>query len=270
MKKTAIIVLAVVLMATAFFAGTIVGKGSAEKDGKAETASEEKDTTGDEGTTSSREQDITSESGGETDTDKETSAEELPEESYDENLGEVVFTVGGRKVSMDEVSLYMYRARDKYVEEYGEEPWSQTADDGETVGEYAKKMMLLEITDVQILNIRARLDGITLTAEQEKTIKENADKYTASLGDLTKEFGITAEGVRKVYLDEAVSVLSRDRITDSIMAEIDKSEDTKDLGEEEKADILNERYLDVLESLREEYKPELTEIWDALVMGSVG
>ena len=234
MKKAGILILVIALIAGSFGLGFVLGRNTAGGSSSGDTADDHQ------------------------------------AESSQESLGETALKVGDREVGMAEVSFYMYLARDKYVAEYGEDPWSRTTDDGEQVGDYAKRIMLSDISVTQSLVSEAAEMDISLTDDEKADAIKNADKYLDSIGEIAAGFGITKAGIEKVYTDEALARKVYEKLTeDAVRAVEDEDRDGK-LSDEEKSDLVAEKLSEMTEELKAKYPAETTELWDSLVMGSVG
>ncbi|MBQ9827518.1 MAG: hypothetical protein IJM62_02430 [Lachnospiraceae bacterium] len=274
MKKFGIIILAMALMAASFALGFMAGRKSAETDdaGEKESSVQTSDAGDDKDTsdTGDTKEPVTEDTDTETSETDTTDTETGGQDASRDPVGETVITVGSREVGIDEISYYMYLARDKYVMEYGEDPWSIITDDGESVADYAKRTMLSEVTDIQILCAEASGNGVKLDESEEKAAVKAADEYMDSLGDMAEGFGLSREAVEKIYIDEALSRKVYGKITDDISEDIEKDEELKDKSEEEKSDLIAEKFDEMMESLRKKYPVKTTELWESLVMGSVG
>ena len=257
-------VLIIAAMIIGILIGIMIGKNMGGKP-EAQPSESIKQTTGspvvDEQTESGESQ---SESVQETATETESESLEGALE-----IGEVVLRVGDKVLTMEEMNYYLYSVRDYYVTLYGEEPWGQTMDDGRTVAEQAKDQLLNDRIETMLLVNHAADYDVELTAEMKAQYADSAHEYITALGsDICAQFGLKASAVAKVYSDNEIRnqvyLLISEQISSDIKAQ--NADITDEALEQEVMDAYNK----LLEQWKSETVIETTEIWDSIVVGSVG
>lgn len=208
--------------------------------------------------------------------DTETQPESILETeagTADETEGQsaVVMTVGDHRVSMDEVNVRLYSLRSYYVQSYGEEPWGQVMEDGRTAAETAKDTLEADIIRAEIFMDKAADYGIEVTDTMKSMCKEEAENFMNGLGeDVTSEFGLTKEAVESVYVKYQVITEVTNAVNDQIRAELLADDANKNLDESELDVKISEAFQQQEEAWKAEYDIQYSDIWDNIVVGSVG
>lgn len=207
----------------------------------------------------------------ESDESQTESVEETESEPLkgDLEIGEVVLRVDDNVVTMEEMNYYLYSVRDYYVTLYGEEPWGQTMDDGRTVADQAKDQLLNDRIETMLLVNHAADYGVELTAEMKAQYADSAHEYITGLGsDICAQFGLKASAVAKVYSDNEIRnqvyLLISEQLSSDIKAQ--NSDITDEALEQEVMDAYNK----LIEQWKSDAVIETTDIWDSIVVGSVG
>ena len=136
-KKSGAIILSIVLVIIAMAAGIgigfVIGKSSKENHTESAEATESAFI---ESTVNESQAEETA---GETlaETDAQTSADDTST-TVDGDDSVTVMTVDGNAVTMNEINVRLYILRNHYIEVYGEDPWNEATDGGQTVAEEAK------------------------------------------------------------------------------------------------------------------------------------
>ncbi len=209
-----------------------------------------------------------------TESPSETVSESVPETEStpivgELEIGEVVLRVDDNVVTMDEMNYYLYSVRDYYVTLYGEEPWGQTMDDGRTVAEQAKEQLLKDRVEAMLLVNHASEYGVELSAEMKAEYADSAHAYIAGLGaDICEQFGLKASAVAGVYSDNEICNQVHILIDEQLRSEI--KEQNTDITDEALEQAVMDAYNDLLDQWKSEAVIETTEIWDSIVVGSVG
>ncbi len=207
-------------------------------------------------------------------TESENIAETVPEtetEPAEGNLeiDEIVLKVDDHVVTMEEMNYYLYSVRDYYVTLYGEEPWGQTMDDGRTVAEHAKDQLLNDQVETMLLVNHASDYGIELTAEMKAQFADSAHEYIAGLGaDICEQFGLKASAVAAVYSDNEIRNQVYLTMSEQLSSQI--KEQNSDITDEALEQAVMDAYNDLIDQWKSEAMVETTEIWDSIVVGSVG
>lgn len=206
----------------------------------------------------------------ESQTESETEPE-TPSETDSENT-EVVVTVGDSKVDMKEINYRLYSLRNYYIQAYGEEPWNEPIDEsGVTVAEAAKNQLNDDIVRTEILVDKAADYGVEATEDIKKACKADAQQLIDGLGeDICREFGLTLEGVERVYLKREISTQVMTAINDKIREELLEDEANKALDDAELEIKISEGYEAKYQEMKKSYTISYADIWDNIVVGSVG
>jgi len=260
------IVLVIAAMAIGIFIGVLIGKsGSSDNQTKSSETVQSADTKPVIGSDTEAD---TSDSAAQT---KETAPDsEAAGENNNENAT-VVMTVGGKQVSMDEVNVRLYTLRSFYIQSYGEEPWAEVLEDGRTVAETAKATLEDDIIRAEIFMDKASDYGIEVNDEVRAMCREQAESFIQSLGtDVTSQFGLTQEAVESVYIKYQVITEVTNAVNDKIREELLKDEANKDLDEGELDVKVSEAFIKQEETWKAEYTIEYSDIWENIVVGSVG
>lgn len=111
----------------------------------------------------------------------------------------IVMKVGTQQVYLDEVNLYCLENVSQ-LKITTDQLDTVTAGDGTAAPEYYKQEILDLILDNKVTYMKAVDEGVTLTEEEEKTIKSDVVNYMSTInGSITKKFGITMDTVLKSY-----------------------------------------------------------------------
>lgn len=209
-----------------------------------------------------------------TETQEETQSEtmlETEEETMDDSNAAVVMTVGDSKVSMDEVNVRLYSLRSYYVQSYGEEPWGQTLDDGTTLAEAAKQTLEDDIIRAEIFMDKASEYGISVTDTMQTMCSDEAQNFIDNLGEaVAGEFGLKKEAVEAIYIKYEVITAVTNVINDEIREELLADEANKDLSESELDVKISEAFQKIVDEWKAEYTVDYSDIWENIVVGSVG
>ena len=108
-------------------------------------------------------------------------------EAQNEEGKYIVFDYAGEEICLDEVYIYAQTTTEEYVQEYGADIWSDTitTDDGleMTVEDMARRQVISDIVTVKTLVAQADGYGVTLTAEEEAQMEEEAEDFYSNLTD---------------------------------------------------------------------------------------
>lgn len=185
--------------------------------------------------------------------------------------GAVVLTVNGREVMMEEVNYYLYSLRDHYVGIYGEEPWNTTMDDGQTVAEYAKSQLYEDLIKTQILDSKAEVYGVSMSAENSAQCADSAQQFVDDLGaDICEQFGLNASAISKVYEDGELSNAVYTTILEKLSTDMKADANYSSLSAEELEEAVSKAYDALYKEWRDSAEIETTDIWESIVVGSVG
>ncbi len=199
--------------------------------------------------------------------------ETVPEtmEGSTSEKGAVVLSVNGREIMMEEINYHLYSLRDYYVETYGEEPWNTTMEDGQTVAEYAKNQLYEDLIKTQLLDSKAEVYGVSMSAENSAQCADSAQQFVDNLGtDICEQFGLNASAIAKVYEDGELSTAVYNAVLEKLSTDMKADANYSGLSDEEFEQAVNKAY----EALYQEWKGsadiQTSDIWDSIVVGSVG
>lgn len=253
-------VLVIIAMVVGILIGILIGRTMASKDSDtAQTGqpAQSEDTSGED-------------SLPESELVTETVPETLENGSQSET-GAVVISVNGRELTMEEINYYMYQQRDYFVNIYGEEPWGVTMDDGQTVAEYAKQQMYDEIVRTQILVDQAANYGVEMTDEMKAQYADDAQSYVDKLGpEICEQFGLNASAIAQVYQDAELGTAVYNAILGQLSTEMRADSNYSSLSDEEFESAVNDAYAALFDGWKSSADIQTTEIWDTIVVGSVG
>lgn len=188
-----------------------------------------------------------------------------------EEADEVVLTIGENDIMMSEINCYLYELRDEYIEEYGEEPWDIELDNGQTVSESAKEALYQNIVETQVLVQKADEYEIALTDEISASLADEVQEYIDTLGeDICEQFGVTASALLQNYEYEELSSEVYDAVWDNLYTEMQEEEEYSDLSDEDLESAVDEAYEELYEEWEAEITIETTDLWDTIIVGSVG
>ena len=199
------------------------------------------------------------------------SVPETLESGSESEAGATVLSINGRNISMEEINYYLYQQRDYFVELYGEDPWAIVMDDGRTVAEYAKEQLYNDIVRTQILVGQAGNYGISLTDEMSAQLADSAQQYVDQLGpEICEQFGLNASAIAQVYQDGELSSSVYNAVRDQLTSQLQEDPDYSGLSSEDFETAVNDAYSTLYEGWLDEADIQTTDIWDTIVVGSVG
>ncbi len=97
-----------------------------------------------------------------------------------------VFRIDKESCKLPEIMVYLTNTQNQYEEVYGEQIWA-TDLAGVTLEENVKDRVLARIAQIKSMNLLAKEQGVTLSAEDEKAVEEAAKKYYGSLNETEKQ-----------------------------------------------------------------------------------
>ncbi len=200
---------------------------------------------------------------------EETEVEPIGSYAVDD---EPVLTIDQTTVYLSEINARAYMARDQYVAEYGEEPWNNKMDNGMTVGEYAKSVMLDEIErEVILCNLADDYDVPALSEDEEKQCASKADDYMASLGEeVAAQFSVERDAVLAIYEKDALSMNVYNQILKKISSDLRQEDEYKDMSDSDLEKVVNDKFEEQYTQWKNDCKVDTTETWEQLVIGAVG
>lgn len=121
-------------------------------------------------------------------------------------LDDVILRVGERDVDYGDVLFYIYQAKQKYEKELTSSVWDVTMEDGDSFEEYAKKELLREMTEVEVICTEAQTEGVKLTEEEQAEAENKASTFLDSVTEEDKElYGFVEDRVKDIYVNHALA-----------------------------------------------------------------
>lgn len=117
--------------------------------------------------------------------------------------GNNIATVDGVNVDKGYFNYYFNKLKQQLAAELGEDSWEETQYEGKTALEYAKERALQSAIEDCIVTERALKDGISLTADDVKAIKQLKDSWISYYGSEEKfnEKELKANGITSEQFD---------------------------------------------------------------------
>jgi len=141
----------------------------------------------------------------------------------------IIMTVGDDKVSYGEVLFYMYQASKEYANTLGDGIWQVTMEDGNTFHNYAKEQILKEITELKIINLKAKSQGVVLTEDELDDVRQQASDFFRGVSEEDMEkYKFSDEVVEKIYEEHALANKMYDVTTGQVETNI-PTEDAKQI-----------------------------------------
>ncbi len=119
-----------------------------------------------------------------------------------------VFRIGEEKADRTELLLYLTNMANQYEQVYGEQFWSLQEEDGTTMLDKCKNMVLAQLAQVKAMKLLAKQNEVVLTEEEEALAKAAAGRYMATLSATEIEaLGIKEEDdvVEQIYLEKLLA-----------------------------------------------------------------
>ncbi|MFV0341654.1 MAG: peptidylprolyl isomerase [Anaerocolumna sp.] len=133
-----------------------------------------------------------------------TIIEEIIDTEEEQNLGELVVKIGDHKVYYSEAMIYFQVIKSRYESFYGESIWSYDID-GQSFEDAAKEEILNLITQTKIINDKLEKYQITLTDEEEASIKDNAEEFLDNVTSEDEEkYGFTTALIEQFYKENMI------------------------------------------------------------------
>jgi len=150
--------------------------------------------------------------------------EETPKETQEnvaltENAGELIAMVGDVKVYYNEAMVYLRSAQENYETEYGNDIWQcDIFGNGNNFGNLIKDEVMKQITELKIIEKKAKELDITLTEEELADANAYAKEHYEGLTteDIDQYF-VTEELLKKVYMDNMLA----DKVFETITLNVD-------------------------------------------------
>lgn len=113
--------------------------------------------------------------------------------------------INDKNCQKSEYMLYLTTIQNQYEAVYGEALWSQS-ENGVSLEEKVKDMVLAKIAQVKVMNLMAESYGLSLDSSETEKVKEASGAFYDSLNDTEKELiGISLEDVVSIYGEYALA-----------------------------------------------------------------
>jgi len=123
------------------------------------------------------------------------------------NNGKLIAVIGNSRLYYNEAMVYLKSVQQSYENEYGNKIWdSDLFGNGVTFGQTIKNEVMKNITEIKIINSKAKELGISLAEEEISVAKEYAKEhyYSMTTEDIDR-YLITEELLEKVYKDNILA-----------------------------------------------------------------
>lgn len=133
--------------------------------------------------------------------------------------------INSKSCYLPEMMLYLTTVQNRFEAVYGNGMWLQTDDDGSTLEEKVKDLVLAKVAKVKVMNLMAETYGVTLDDEEKAEVAEVSGSFFASLNDTEKNvLGITPDIVSSCYTEYALANKTYEYIIRDINPEISDDE----------------------------------------------
>lgn len=123
----------------------------------------------------------------------------------DLQLDDVILRVGELDVDYGDVLFYIYQAKQKYEKKFTSSVWDVTLENGDSFEEYAKKELLREMTEVEVICTKACSSGVKLTEEEQAEAENKASAFLTTVTAEDKElYGFKEGRVKDIYRNHAL------------------------------------------------------------------
>lgn len=153
---------------------------------------------------------VSSESSGESQIDKD----------------EIMVTVGNIDVSYSEAMIYLRTAQRIYETEFGNEVWGfDVYGDGTTIGSVLKQEVLDQIIQLEVINVVANEQGITLNDDEMLEVRNFASDFMKGISENDRlKYGITEELAVKVFATNFVAKKLYETVTIDVDTDVTDEE----------------------------------------------
>lgn len=137
---------------------------------------------------------------------------------------EEVFNIGGDTCNLTEARMYLANYQNIYGKSYGIDLWQQGFQK-KKLEKYIKEVGLSEMTKIVCMGLLAQEQGISLTEEEEQSIKTAAVEYYQSLNEAELTYtGASEEDIVSMYKDYALANKVYQSLTKSVDEEVSDDE----------------------------------------------
>lgn len=135
-----------------------------------------------------------------------------------------VFRIGSSSCKLAEIMVYLTNMQNQYESVYGTQIWERKI--GEiTLEDKVKNVVLARIAQIKTMNLLALQRGVTLSEQEEASVKSAAEEYFTSLNEAEKtQMNITQEDIEQLYQEYALANKVYDLIIQDTNPEISDDE----------------------------------------------
>ena len=183
-----------------------------------------------------------------------------------------VFKINNLSCTKDEMNIYLANMANSYEATFEEEIWNTSAGDT-TIEEAFKETVLAKVTRIKVLNLMAKEEKVSLSADEKKSLKKAAKAYMKTLSKTEKaELNANEDLIYKMYSEYALAEKVYNSIVDEVNFEI-SDDDARSITVEEifiktYHEDVHGRLTDYSLSAKEEAKKRAEEIRESAVTGS--
>ena len=148
----------------------------------------------------------------------------------------VVLIVDDMEVTYSEALVYILMIKQEYGDLFGEDVWSLNVSDEETFEDLAKKEIINQITRLKVIESGAIKEGISIEADEEIEIENQAMEYLGQIRIEDQEkYGITLDIANKVVYNNFLAQKSFDAVTMDVDTTVEEgAADPSEAGERSK------------------------------------
>ncbi|MBE5960825.1 MAG: hypothetical protein E7256_05490 [Lachnospiraceae bacterium] len=151
---------------------------------------------------------------------KDTSTESAaPTVSESVDSKQVVMTVEGTDVLLEEAMIYLLSSKEEVETLYGDEIWDYTVDiEGTTYADLFKQQLLEKIKYIKIVCSKAEALDITLSEDEMLDVDEYTADFLSQVSEADiKKYGIQKDVVKQIYSDNVLA----NKIFESLTLNVD-------------------------------------------------
>lgn len=139
--------------------------------------------------------------------EKDVAVDNTGEKTEPVSTGELILIVGNDRVYYNEAIVYLKSVQGNYEAEYGKGIW--TADiigDGVGFGDQIKEEIIKQITELKVINAKAKELGITLTEDELAEAKNYATEHLEGLSDPDIDrYLVTRDLLEQIYVENMLA-----------------------------------------------------------------
>ncbi len=139
---------------------------------------------------------------------KDVKPEEVPDKKLESvNTGELILIVGDVQVFYNEAMVYLKSVQNNYESGYGKGIWAADIfGEGESFGDHIKEEVIKQITELKVINEKAKEENIFLTEEELAEAKAYASEHFEGISDPDIDrYLVTKELLEQVYAENMLA-----------------------------------------------------------------